>query len=160
MRTKRCCFSGHGDFSEYYIKHIVTQHIKQLITEKNVKSFWVGNYGNFDSFIFETLLEIKAEYKDIAIEIILPYLTNTVVQNINSLSEKSDNILLANIAETTPNKYKLLKTNQYMVDNSDFLICYVNRPFGGASSTLSYALKSNRIQIINLAISDGSISKR
>ena len=49
----------------------------------------------------------------------------------------------------TPTKYKIIKTNYFMIDNSTHLICYINRTFGGAIQTYNYAKKRN-IKIHNI----------
>ena len=38
-----------------------------------------------------------------------------------------------------------------MVNNSDFIICYVQYSWGGASKTLEYVQKKKHIKIFNLA---------
>jgi len=37
-----------------------------------------------------------------------------------------------------------------MVDNSDYLICFVKRGWGGAAKTLKYTEKKKHISIFNL----------
>ena len=64
--------------------------------------------------------------------------------------DKYDNILIADIIETTPRKFYILKTNEYIVDNSDFLICYIEKTWGGAVYTYRYA-KRKGLKIFNLA---------
>ena len=39
---------------------------------------------------------------------------------------------------------------EYMINKSDFLICYVQHSCGGASKTLEYAEKKKHIEIINI----------
>ena len=65
--------------------------------------------------------------------------------------EEFDNILLPDFPEKTPRKIKILKCNEYMVDESDFMICYVKYDWGGASKTLAYANKKH-IKIYNLEV--------
>ena len=43
------------------------------------------------------------------------------------------------------------ENKEYMVDKSDFLICYVKNNFGGAFKTMSYAEKKKHIKILNLS---------
>lgn len=57
---------------------------------------------------------------------------------------------LLRIPEKTQKKLKIIKANQYMVNESDFLICYVKNSWGGAAKTLEYA-KQKKKNIYNLA---------
>ena len=49
-------------------------------------------------------------------------------------------------------KAALTRRNEWMIDNADFLISYVNVFSGGAYRTLEYA-KSKKLDFINLAFS-------
>ena len=41
-------------------------------------------------------------------------------------------------------RYAILKRNEYMIDQSDLLIAYVNYGWGGAAKTLEYAVKRHK----------------
>ncbi|MEG1529959.1 MAG: hypothetical protein RR405_06335, partial [Clostridia bacterium] len=41
--------------------------------------------------------------------------------------------------EEVPYKFAISKRNEWMVDNADLVIAFVNHHFGGAYSTLQYA---------------------
>ena len=57
---------------------------------------------------------------------------------------------VADIPENTPKRFYITKTNEYMVNNSDFLICYIQKSWGGAVTTYKYA-KRKKLQIFNIA---------
>ena len=49
MTEKRCCFAGHKDiYRDIRLQEFLYDKCEELIIEKNVKFFWVGNYGCFD----------------------------------------------------------------------------------------------------------------
>ncbi len=53
--------------------------------------------------------------------------------------------------ETVPPRLAILKRNKWVINNSDFLIAYVQNDWSGASKTLKYAMrKRNNIEIINI----------
>lgn len=60
---------------------------------------------------------------------------------------------MADMPPNTPPRLKILKTNHYMVDNSDYLICFVNTTWGGAAQTLEYA-KTRTIEIMPLILQE------
>ena len=63
---------------------------------------------------------------------------------------KFDNILMADIPENKPRKFRITSCNEYMVDNSDFVICYIDHTWGGAYTTYKYARRKKK-QIFNVA---------
>lgn len=52
--------------------------------------------------------------------------------------------------EKVPKRFAILKRNEWLINNSDFLIAYVHR-LGGAHKTLEYAQKKKHIKVINIA---------
>lgn len=56
---------------------------------------------------------------------------------------------MADIPESTHRNPKIIKANEFMINNSDFLISYVNYSWGGAVKTMEYAIKK-KIQVVNL----------
>ena len=122
-----------------------------LIEKKNVKTFWVGNYGSFDGYAASVVKELQEKYSDIKLELVIPYLTKEINENKYFYYQKYDSILMADIPESVPARYKIIKTNYYMIDNSAYMVCYVNRSWGGAGKALEYAKKKKDIEIFNLA---------
>ncbi len=150
MKPKICCFAGHSKlYGSVNLETLLYSKCEELILQTQVTCFWVGNYGSFDSLSAHTVQILKQKYPQIKLELILPYITNEINENKEFYYQNFDSILLANIPESTPAKFKILKCNEYMIDKSDFLIAYVNHTFGGAAKTFEYAQKKN-IKICNL----------
>ncbi|MBE7026808.1 MAG: DUF1273 family protein [Ruminococcaceae bacterium] len=150
--NKICCFSGHGKISytdDVYEKLI--NLIEDLITNENVSEFWVGNYGNFDRLCAHAVRSLKQKHLSLTLNLIIPYVTNSINEYKQQYQKNYDNILIADISERTPRKLQILKCNEYMVDNSDFMICYVEYFFGGAGKVLEYAKRKKNIKIFNLS---------
>ncbi|MBQ6795361.1 MAG: hypothetical protein IJO83_04370 [Clostridia bacterium] len=146
--NKRCCFAGHSKIYETNVSELLYRQIEFLICEKNVTEFWLGNYGDFDRLCISVLSQLRKFYK-IKCFLIIPYLTKDIIENKNAYAKKYDGIYMADMPPNTPPRLKILKTNHYMVDNSDYLICFINTPWGGAAKTLEYA-KNHNIDIISL----------
>lgn len=149
---KICCFSGHSELyntDTLYIQLIIT--VDKLIKNEDIKEFWVGNYGVFDKLSAKAITVLKSKYPEISLNLVIPYLTSEIRENKKSYYKNYDNILIADIPLKTPKKAQIIKCNQYMIENSNFLICYVKNSWGGAVKTLEYAKKKKNIQVINLA---------
>lgn len=152
IKMKRVCtFAGHRDIcaTEKLISNL-KEHIEILITKENVSEFLVGNYGGFDHISAKTVHELQKLYPHIKLILVIPYLTKVITEYKEQFYEKYDSIVLADIPSSTPKNLRIIKSNQYMVDKSDFLICFINHSRGGASQTLNYAKKKG-IKVINIA---------
>lgn len=146
----RCCFAGHSDVNISAEKEKVKEVAENLILEYGVKEFRVGNYGNFDICCSRAIKELKENYPDIKLSVVIPYLTKSINEYKEEYYKNFDDILIANIPLSAPKRLHIIKTNQYMVENSQFLICYINRNWGGAVQTFEYA-KRKKLTIFNLA---------
>jgi len=149
-KTKtRCTFAGHSEIHNSNLVEVIKTTAKELITEYGVNEFWVGHYGDFDHYAAKAIRELKPEY-DIELVLVIPYLTKEIEEYKEEYYRNFDAVLMADIPEKTPKKLKIIKVNQYMVNESDFLICYVKNSWGGAAKTLEYA-KQKKKNIYNLA---------
>ena len=52
--------------------------------------------------------------------------------------------------ELVPRRFAIKYRNRWMVEHADIILAYVNRGYGGAAQTLSYAARRG-LEIINLA---------
>ncbi len=147
---KRCCFAGHNDMLDEGAKQKIKIASENLIVNHNVKEFWVGNYGTFDRCVSSAIRELKKIYSDIKLYLVIPYLTKSINDYKDFYYEKYDGILMADIPQSTPKKFHITKANEYIVNNSDFLICHIERSWGGAFTTYKFA-KSKKLEIFNVA---------
>ncbi len=152
IKMKRVCtFAGHRDISATEdLISALKENIEKLITQENVSEFLVGNYGGFDHIAAKTVRELQKFYPQIKLNLVIPYLTKVITEYKEQFYEKYDSIVMADIPLSTPKNLRIIKSNQYMVDKADFLICFINRGWGGAAQTLDYAKKKG-IKVINIA---------
>lgn len=149
-KDTRCCFAGHSNISDSEITDKLQKVAEELVLQYNVNEFWVGNYGEFDGCSAKAVRELKKIYHHIELNLVIPYLTKDINEYKELYYEKYDNILVADIPLITPKRLKIIKANEYMVNNSDFLICYIDHTWGGAFKTFDYARK-RKLKIFNVA---------
>lgn len=147
--NNRCCFAGHSKLYDSAIIDCVVDVARSLITEYGVTDFWVGNYGSFDAYAASAIRRLKKEYPQITLSLVIPYLTQGINEYREDYYKNYDSIIMADIPESTPRNLKIIKANEFMVNESDFLICYVSHGWGGAAKTLKYA-EHKKLQIRNL----------
>ena len=68
-----CTFFGHRDCPET-IKPRLREVLIDLITNKGVDTFYVGNQGRFDVIVRGVLWELKKEYPQIDYAVVLAYM--------------------------------------------------------------------------------------
>lgn len=137
-----CCFFGHRDFDpctdlEIKIKKEIVKYIEKF----GVNEFWLGGYGRFDSYCEKCLKEIKGIHTNIKIYWVLAYLD----KKFDALDKKKIESIYEGIIyppiEKAPKKVAIIARNRWMIQNSDFIIFYVDHSWGGAEKMLEYAKK-------------------
>lgn len=137
-----CTFFGHADAKKEIIPAL-RKEIINLIENKNVDTFYVGNHGHFDFYAETVLKELSEIYPHIKYSVVLAYLPR------GSEGEYYDfsNTIYPEGIEKAPLKYAIIKRNKWMIDNSDFVITYVKRVVGGAAQFKELAEKKKKIII-------------
>ena len=139
-----CSFFGHREVYDD-IGEILKSTITDLIKTKNVDVFYVGNQWKFDHMVIKVLKELKECYRDIKCYEVLAYMPK---QKGEFDSENLDTIY-PNVLEKTLPKYAIIKRNEWMVENSEYVITYVRYSFGGAVKFKDFAEKKNK-KVINI----------
>lgn len=123
--------------------------IKHKITNEPL-IFLCGGYGEFDNLCAKTIKEMKKNFKNIKSIYVTPYIGTKCEKRLKDIkdSELYDEIIYPPL-EKTPYRFAINKRNEYMIDNSDFIIFYVQYTWGGAYATMCYAKRKNK-NFINL----------
>lgn len=137
---KACTFFGHRDAPDT-LKSSIKEKISELIIERGVERFYIGNHGRFDSIVISVLGELKEIYPQIDYNVVLAYFPKG--ENLYK------NTILPEGIELCHPKSAIDFRNKWMLDRSDFVICYVTCSFGGAAKYMNRAIKQGK-HIINL----------
>ena len=147
---KVCCFAGHSKLYNSDITDYIYKKAEDLIINHQVSEFWIGDYGDFDHYAITAINKLKEKYNIKSVCVVAYYHTLDGERG-QKINKRFDETMVANIPEKTPMPLRILKTNEYMIDNSDYLICYIEREWGGAYKTFDYAARQNNVKIFNLA---------
>lgn len=147
---KTCCFAGHSDVWDGTLEEKIKKVAEDLIINYHVKEFLVGNYGRFDGLAATVIRKLQKTHTNIKLNLIIPYLTKNINEYKELYYKNFYCIVMADIPENTPKRFHITKANEYMVNHSDFLICYIQKNFGGAFTTYKYATRKN-LHVINIA---------
>ncbi len=155
-KERVCCFTGHRDLSKdefLQIRPILQETIEKLFLQ-GVDTFIVGGAVGFDTMAATEVLNLQRKlYPGMKLVLAIPCegqdrgwspIQRALYQQIRQLATAE--VVLS------PQYYQgcMLRRNDFMVENSRYLIAYVNRASGGSAYTLRMA-KKNRLTICNLA---------
>ena len=140
-----CTFFGHRDVS-YTVGQSLKETLIDLIENRNVDLFYVGNHGNFDLIARKVLEELKQKYFYINYFVVLAYLPKGKTTNITF-----DNSIFPENLENVHPKYAICKRNRWMIDKADYVVTYVKYNFGGAAQFKKIAENKGKT-VINLAV--------
>ncbi len=141
-----CTFFGHRDTSEE-IEPILKNVLIDLIENKNVKIFYVGNHGNFDYIVRKTLKELQENYTHIKYSVVLAY--HPTKKGEFDYKDFSDTIYPFD-TENIPPKFAIVKRNKWMIEKSTYVVCNIKYITGGAAECKRIAERKGKI-VINLA---------
>lgn len=143
---KSCFLFGHRD-TPVEILQTLTDVMEKYITKRNVREFFVGNYGGFDRIAAKALIAVKSKYPKITLSLLIPY--HPAERRI-ILPKGFDNTFYPPGIERVPRRFAIVQANRYMIDHMDCFIAYVWHPASNARELLEYVKKKKKY-IVNLA---------
>ena len=149
MNGKSCFFVGHREANERLLPRLELE-IDRLIQEDNVRYFYVGGYGGFDRIAATAVKRATQKYPDITLMLVLPY---HPAERAVPTPDGFDGTYYPEGLENTPRRYAIVRTNQIMVDTSNWLVCYVQHGASNSWNLLEYAQRREEkglIQVINI----------
>ena len=142
-------FCGHSDF---LFNDDIKEQLKNILVGEIIKNptckFYLGGYGDFDVLCLRTLKDLKANFPEIELIFITPYLDKNY-SKLEFAKYHYDDVIFPPI-ESVPRKFAILKRNEWMVEQADLVIAYVKYSWGGAAKALEYS-KRKKKRIINIA---------
>ena len=135
-----CTFFGHKDTPKE-IEPTLRTTLVDLIENKNVTVFYVGNNGNFDTMVRHQLEDLSHTYH-ITYNVVLAYLPIK-----KSEYDDSTNTIYPEGIETVPKRFAISWRNKWMVQQSDVVVTYVTRNFGGSWQFKEMAEKQGKTVI-------------
>lgn len=145
-----CTFCGHshiyGDYDN--VKQQCFAIVGDLICNNSIDCFLIGNYGSFDAIAATVCLSLKKQYPHIQVYLVLPYYRPHPDEYEGARYAKFDNVVTPEL-KSTPRRFRIIRCNEYMIDQADTVVAYVKYD-GGAAKTLKYAEK-RETKIINIA---------
>ena len=115
--------------------------------------FGSGGALGFDMLAAQAVLELKEEYPEIRLILVLPCLSQAKYWKIEDMRKyeqiKKDADKIVYVSKEY-NRDCMFKRNRHLIDNSSLCICYLKKETGGTAYTIEYAKKKG-VSVINLA---------
>ena len=155
MKNQTCCFTGHRKIPLDQLES-VTQRLRDAVIA-SIKDgylyFGAGGALGFDTLAAHTVLDLKKDYPQIKLILVLPCKTQARgwkqedIEEYNRIMKAADKVVY-----TSQDYYNgcMHKRNRHLVDNSSLCICYLNSNTGGTAYTVDYA-KSVGCRVSNIA---------
>lgn len=136
-------FCGHKNiFGSAKVREKLTVVLEQLVSE-GADQFLLGGYGDFDSIAAMAVKALKKTYPQIKSMLVIPYLDRDYDR---TLYDDTTYPPLENV----PRRFAISKRNEWMVDQADVVVAYVEHNWGGAAKTLEYAKRKKKRIILVL----------
>ena len=114
---KTCFFIGHRDVPES-VRPLLDAAVERHIAEYGVTEFIVGHYGRFDYMAAGSVQRAKKRHPEVELVLLLPYYPFPYDTG------GYDRTYYPEGLETVPRPFAIVRANEYMIKNSDYLICY------------------------------------
>ena len=139
-------FCGHSNYSSTLEDKEQLLKLFEIVACNKQVNFYLGGYGGFDSFALECAKKYKQCHKGTKLIFITPYLDKWLKNRKDILEKNYDEIIYPSL-ELVPQKFAIIKRNEWMIDKADYLFAYVKTHYGGAYKTLLYAHKHKKSYI-------------
>ena len=157
---KTCCFTGHRPQKLGYgensiqcdeLKGRLEELIKNLIEKEGATHFISGVALGVDTYAANIVLNLKAQYPGITLECAIPCETQAVKWNERDRDIYYDLLAKCDKETLLQQNYTsdcMQKRNEYMVDNSDYVIAVWNGKPSGTGNTVKYAQKNKKAVLL------------
>ena len=156
LREQSCCFTGHRLIAGSYLPTL-RQQLLQTVTElaeyRGVTRFYVGGALGFDTLAAQTVLQYQNNNPAVSLILVQPCRDQAErwspsdIQTYQAIQRACSQVIC--LSEV----YRpdcMLQRNRYMVDQSQYCVCYQTRSRGGTAYTVRYA-RQKRLTVISLA---------
>ena len=148
MEIYRVSFIGHRELYRIrYIEDRIENLARDLLFKNEYVEFYVGRNGDFDISVASAIKRAQKDFgnHNSSLILVLPYHAKD-----EEYYEKFYDEVCLPIDSKTHFKAAITKRNEWLIDNSDLLIAYVETESGGAYKTMKYA-EQKGVEIINIA---------
>ena len=139
---KACCGFGHRNVFEN-ISSKLDNAVEEAITQ-GCEIFYTGAMGDFDSLFSSAVRSAKKVYPYIKLICVKPYFTNDINTDKDYYAALYDDIIIPDELAGIHPKAAIKARNRWIIDNSDIVLIYTVRNFGGAYEAKRFAERNGK----------------
>ena len=139
---RACCGFGHRNVFEN-ISSKLDNAVEEAIAQ-GCEIFYTGAMGDFDSLFSSAVRSAKKVYPHIKLIGVKPYLTNDINTDKDYYTALYDDIIIPDELAGIHPKAAIKARNRWIIDNSDIVLIYTVRNFGGAYEAKRYAERNGK----------------
>ena len=136
-------FCGHSNYIDNRKDEEKLLDFLEKVAQDKEVDFYLGGYGNFDAFALSCAKKYKERHSNAKLVFVTPYIDEWLNQRKDIINKTYDSIIYPEL-ESVPKKFAVLKRNEWMVNQSDYIFAYVKTHYGGAYKSLLYAHKHKK----------------
>jgi len=144
---KACCGFGHRNVFENICDRL--DNAVETAIQQGCEIFYTGAMGEFDGLFSSSVHAAKKKYPHIKLICVKPYFTNNINTDRDYYNAMYDDVIIPPEIIGVHYKSAIKARNQWMIDNSDIVLVYTVRDYGGAYEARKYSDRNNK-QIITL----------
>lgn len=148
----RIAMFGHRNFYAYrQLDNTLYPLLKELFRTKPFVEIYIGRDGEFDLYAASIVKHVQEEMgrENSELNLVLPY----TKKDMEYYEKYYDRVCVPINAHP---KVAIPRRNEWMVEQADLVLCYIERESGGAYKAVQYAKKLGK-EIINLTEGIGKI---
>ena len=139
---KACCGFGHRNVFEN-ISSKLDNAVEEAIAQ-GCEIFYTGAMGVFDSLFSSAVRSAKKVYPHIKLIGVKPYFTNDINTDKDYYAALYDDIIIPDELAGIHPKAAIKARNRWIIDNSDIVLIYTVRNFGGAYEAKRFAERNGK----------------
>ena len=143
---KACCGFGHRNIFEN-IGDRLDSAVETAI-QQGCEIFYTGAMGEFDSLCSSAVRKAKKSHPHIKLICVKPYFTNDINTDSDYYNAMYDDVIIPPELIGVHYKAAIKARNRWVIDNSDVILIYTVRNYGGACEAKRYAQHENKAIII------------
>lgn len=139
---KACCGFGHRNILENITEKLYHEINNAVL--QGCKVFYTGAMGEFDSLFSSAVRKMKGSFPDIKLICVKPYFSNEINKSRDYYSLMYDDVIIPDeLADIHP-KAAIKARNRWIIDNSNIVLIYTIRKYGGAYEAQKYAKRTSK----------------
>lgn len=143
---KSCCGFGHRQVFENLSEQLY--ETVYSLAEQGCEIFYTGAMGDFDNMFSSSVRRIKRVFPNVKLICVKPYMTKEINEYGDYLYTLYDDILIPTELVGVHYKSAITKRNHWIISQSDLVIVYITRNYGGAYNALKFARSENKYIIL------------